>query len=325
MCSADELGLRGTHPAKCLRPPLPSKGAQGQARVPTLTKWPAPALAPGPTAKSWRIWVLRSCRRFPGPCPPPPLRTTPLALQLAHGVLVRGRRPAPHVPWRRRRHCARHAGSARHALGAMPCPRAAGPGGWAAVCICIWIPMFVLLILINAQVVRSARARSGPLSGLGWAPGLGKGACQGWGPGHRSAGALPTRGHDTHCLSQRLTRPHHPHSPASPSQRQILQMLSVFSGREGASGCVQGRRPPPPLLLKPEQRPRPTPEGRPPGCSPAETARGRGGLPAAPTRIQGEPQTSSSWGLATAWVNGGSWKGLQPTLKSRPAFTHANH
>lgn len=62
----------------------------------------------------------------------------------------------PNVPWRPRRHRALPCTSRpRRALRAKPSQKPPEPHGWVALCICIWIPMFVLLIQINAHVVRN--------------------------------------------------------------------------------------------------------------------------------------------------------------------------
>lgn len=46
-------------------------------------------------------------------------------------------------------------GAAPRFVRPVPAAPSAGPRGWAALCICIWIPTFVLLIQINAHVVRN--------------------------------------------------------------------------------------------------------------------------------------------------------------------------
>lgn len=147
-------------------PARPERKGTRPARVPV----PAPPQAPGPRAR-------------PGSPPSPsglhqprlPVRpiTRPwrpsVQVWKSHQAVPRSlpssARPAPHVPWRHAgwvptTHCGPHT--------ALPCPRAAGPGGWAALCICICIPTFVLLILINAYVVRNARAGRGASLVWGW-------------------------------------------------------------------------------------------------------------------------------------------------------------
>ena len=197
-----DLVLRGDLPwPNVCSSPFLGKWVEGQTRVPAFIKWhpTAPALLSSHEGLKALALGPRSCR-------PPPLCQgcdSLIVMQLVISLETSGhtcvqRALAMRAALRHRRH---------HTLLRQSGPHCALLGvGYAALCICIWIPTFVLLIQINAHVVGNIWAKSRYLScfkcpnrrlgkGLGFQVYMGGGGAF---PSHR-------RGCNINCPSRRLT------------------------------------------------------------------------------------------------------------------------
>lgn len=192
--------LEEIHSAPVRRPSLPRHVGPGQGRVPAFTKWPPTVPAPLSSTRAWRPWIQvfgpsRADSR-PALSSSLPSRTWLPASPAARGVLVKRGCPCTQRALVTQEALAPlHLSRPHYALWAMPSPRPAGPGGLGPLCICTWIPTFVLLIQIKAHIVRNTWARSGHFSGLGWPTRRpGKGMGWGLGQGYRSAhGSCPSQ------------------------------------------------------------------------------------------------------------------------------------
>lgn len=159
--SAQCRSARGSALLTCVRAPSP--GQSGRAGSPPSPSglqqppFPCPPARPGHLEAG--LGAVQAGPRCPekvlrSGCPQPLEDVTPRQpCSPARGVLVKRGRVRPT--------CLGDTGTAllrrpvpAHPPGG-PVPGPAGPRSWAALCICIWIPTFVLLIQINAHVVRN--------------------------------------------------------------------------------------------------------------------------------------------------------------------------